>query len=76
MERQEAPMCTSCNVRLTIEHILILCTSYAQERNRFFKHLLRPGKVLSMKTLLEESDDFNLKNIIGFLCKIGILDKI
>ena len=76
MERRPAPICSNCNVGLTVEHILVSCRQYTQKRNRFFNHLIRAGKVVSVKTVLEESDDFSIRRIIGFLSDIGVLKMI
>lgn len=35
MQREQQPRCQSCNVVLTVSHVLVECPSYAQERRRF-----------------------------------------
>ena len=74
MERMpEPPKCTRCNANLSVEHILVHCTIYSQKRNFWFRHV---SQTLTMRTLLEESNNFSIDRVIGFLFDVGILDKI
>ena len=76
MEKTAPPLCRSCNVRLTVEHVLIECRMYSAKRNIWFRHIIRQGQTISLKSLLQESNYFNLSKIIGFLTETDILHQI
>nr|XP_042910734.1 uncharacterized protein LOC122271965 [Parasteatoda tepidariorum] len=59
------PKCDTCNVLLTLHHILTICPSFNQHRITFFN-----STILYMKDLLGE---IHHPNIFAFLRAIGIL---
>ena len=74
MERKPVPLCNQCNVQLTVQHILIDCPLYTQQRNHRFRHL--DVNTLTLKKLLEDSDRFDISKIIAYLKDIDVLNKI
>ena len=74
MEGKPAPLCNHCNIQLTVQHILINCPLYTQQRNHRFRHL--DVNTLTLKKLLEESDTFDVSKIIAYLKDIDVLNKI
>ena len=73
MENKPPPICQLCNTPLTVKHILLDCQQYVQQRRRWFRQY---GAHICMKSLLQESDKFDLRKIIGFLAEAGILKDI
>ena len=37
LQREEKPICSTCNCPLTVEHILLTCNLYGTQRNQYFK---------------------------------------
>ena len=74
MEKTDAPICRDCRVRLTVQHFLIDCPKYVEQRNIFLK--IPRSESLSLKSVLAESEFFNIENIMKFLAEIGILNDI
>ena len=50
--RSEPPNCESCNVRLSVEHILISCRSLARDRRHITNYVSTHHLTLSLQTLL------------------------
>ena len=73
MENKPPPICQQCNTPLTIKHIFIDCQKYIQQRNKYFRLY---GNNLDLKLLLQESNIFDIKKIIGFLVETGLLKTI
>ena len=57
------PMCNVCNNSLTVEHILLDCSKYVNERRQY--SILGP-----IEALLD--DDVNVENVMEFLKDINI----
>ena len=76
MESSRLPVCTVCNTSLTVEHILINCDKYKNERKNIFKDHFLNGKKPTLKSLLAESDIFSIGALMHFLKEIDLLDKI
>ena len=69
------PQCQNCNVPITVKHFLIECPLYLNER-RLWLGNFNNNAPLTMKSLLEDSDNFNINKIINYLGAIQLLDKI
>ena len=63
------PMCDTCNVQITIKHILMICPKYKTQRDLLFRRR-------SFKEILSENDKFLFSNILKFLKFYDLLDKI
>ena len=59
MEGGRAPVCTNCGSNLTIEHILISCDKYKNQRKNIFKVHFLNGNEPTLKSVLEESNIFS-----------------
>ena len=75
MEKGPVPRCANCNVELTVEHILIECSLYMSERQLWLNQA-DVSVPLTLKSLLEESDGFDIKKIMQFLNATGFLSEI
>ena len=75
MEKGPVPQCANCNVALTVEHILIECSLYMNERQLWLSQA-NVNVSLTLKSLLEESDGFDIMKIMQFLNAIGFLSEI
>ena len=76
MEGRPAPYCEDCLVPLTVEHFLVECPTYIDERRRIFN--LRVGESVDVKQFLAPpyNNKFTIKNLIKYLRTIDIFDKI
>ena len=63
-----APVCAHCDGFLTVEHILVHCTRYVDERRRYRVDGMTISEVLG--------DNININNVTGFLKSLGFYDKI
>ncbi|HIP25812.1 MAG TPA: hypothetical protein EYG81_05080, partial [Archaeoglobus profundus] len=63
------PYCNTCQVPLTIEHVLIQCTEYIQQRQRCFRHP-------SLKGILAEHANFSALSIYKFLQQSELINLI
>ena len=61
-------MYAHCDSFLTVEHILVHCTSYVDERRRYRLDGMTISEVLG--------DNINIDNVTGFLKSLGFYDKI
>ena len=64
-----SPICQTCHVQITIQHIIEDCPKYAKERDIYFRQK-------KMKEILEESPNFSIRNLIKFLKDTDLYDKI
>jgi len=70
------PLCPTCNVLLSVPHILISCPRFTEARILTFphiSHLLRPP---NLSDILTESPTFFIDNLFSFLRRINILHLI
>ena len=63
-----ASVCAHCDSFLTVEHILVHCTRYVDERRRYRLDGMTISEVLG--------DNINIANVTGFLKSVGFYDKI
>ena len=75
MSSAPPPICTSCNVPLSISHIFLNCPLYTSERRQWFPPLSTHSPPL-LTHFLGESDHFSIDNVMSFLQRIGILHEI
>ena len=54
LARTEAAKCNICHCRQTVQHILLDCPKYDQERGELFRAAAALGEPLSMQLLLSE----------------------
>ena len=67
LKKEQPPSCESCHVPLTLEHVLIVCTKYAVQREKYLQNV----------DCLE--DLFNCVSyyrIVEYIKEIGIYRKI
>ena len=76
MEHDQPPVCEVCNSNLTVEHILIFCEKYKNQRKTIFKDFYLNGNRPNLKSLLEESNIFSIRTIMKFLRETDLLDKV
>ena len=62
------PECEHCNVPLTVEHILVFCKLYEDERRVYELHGKGIGTILG--------DDVDIENLINFLKDIELYFKL
>ena len=72
MEGRPPDFCLGCLVPLTVEYILVECPEYLAERRLYLPPRPDLLKILSTK----DNALFNAENIIEFLKRIELLDKI
>ena len=65
MKKDERPLCSTCNIQLTVNHILIDCVNHQNIRTRYFKE----------RTLKDLFDNHREMEIIGFLKEIDLYYK-
>ena len=76
MEKEHFPQCQNCNEQITVEHILIKCPLYFNERRLWLGGFSHNNATLTMKSLLQDSDGFNINLIIKYLDAIKLLGEI
>jgi len=64
----EPTLCETCKTPLSVEHIIIHCPNFNQQRN---EHNIRPN----LKEALE-NDEHKTENLLKFLKDTGLLYKI
>ena len=73
-DRSPLPICDSCGVRVTAEHLLLNCTKYLNSRQLLISYLREKNLAISMSSVLSNSDVIYL--VIDFLKKNGLVDKL
>ena len=63
------PHCQTCQVQLTVRHILCDCRNFNQKRSLYLKNK-------SLPEILSESDQFSLNRILMFLRQTNLINKI
>ena len=63
-------MCAHCDSIVTVEHILVHCTRYVDERC----HYCLDGMTIS--GVLRDNNNINIDNVTGFLKSMGFYGKI
>lgn len=76
MENKPPPQCTNCRTRLTVEHVLVECSLYSDERNVWFSHLRRNNERLTIKSILEECDKFSINRLMNFISETELAKEI
>ena len=73
MEGRVAPYCNSCIVPLTVEHILVECPDYRNDRLRYFGSV-----IVNLKEIIGEKPQRKIEpdSLMEFLSSINIIDKI
>jgi hypothetical protein len=67
LRRELAPVCDTCHVLFTVEHILLLCSTYAPSRKKFFADCV---------TLVDLFTTISSHIVISFLKEIDIYCKL
>jgi ribonuclease HI len=67
LRKELAPVCDTCHVPLTVEHILLLCSTYAPSRKKFFADCV---------TLVDLFTTISSHIVISFLKEIDIYCKL
>ena len=62
LDRTEPPMCPSCNVRITVAHILINCAAVQNKRQQIRNHLMTHRLPNNLSTLL--GDDSSITDLV------------
>ena len=67
LEGTERPICTTCNVNLTPEHVLCICPEYNEARNTF-----------QVSEIWEANfnDDVGCRRVLEFLQSVDVLNKL
>ena len=76
MDKEPCPQCQNCNVQITVEPILIKCPLYLNERRLWLNRFSHNNAPLTMKSILQDSDGFNINWIIKYLDAIKLLSEI
>ena len=76
MEKKPPPQCPVCNTQITVEHFMVECPKYKTKRNIYFNSLCRNGQRLTLQSILEESDTFNITRVMNYLRDIDLLNEI
>ena len=66
---EPVPICTSCNVRMSVEHFLVESREFARPQHLFLKEN-------SLKEILSENTKFSCFNLFKFLKHCNLFDKI
>jgi kelch-like protein 2/3 len=67
LKKEQAPMCQTCKLPITVEHVLVGCAKYASQRLKYFRNCL----------MLEDLfNSFDCKIIIDYVKEIGIYRKL
>jgi kelch-like protein 2/3 len=67
LKKEQAPVCQPCNVPLTMEHVLIGCSKYISQRQKYFNHCI---------LLKDLFNSFSCQVIIDYIKEIGIYRKL
>ena len=65
----DPPICSRCNVQLTVKHVLVECRKYTASRRKYFNNP-------SLTTMLRETDSFSLDRLVLYLQEIDLLSDI
>ncbi|CAF3646749.1 unnamed protein product [Rotaria socialis] len=76
MESGAPPYCMSCIVPMTVEHFLVECPDYSDERKLCFGKIMTTSSPLTISRVLGENDIFDHSLIMQFLNLTGLLSKI
>ena len=66
-------LCMTCNIPLSVPHILLFCPCYTAARATAFPHSTRLSRPPRLNDILTKSPHFHLDNIISLLQQIHIL---
>ena len=75
-EKDPKPMCTQCNKELTVEHILVDCKNYQNQRLTCFAHITENNLPITMKNILGEHKNFRADALFNFLDEINLYKEI
>ena len=76
LDRSEPPMCHTCNVRLTVEHILVGCAELALIRRQLTSYLRTHDLPNNLKTLLGDDDPTLTELLLDFVTNSHFSDKL
>ena len=63
------PVCETCNIPLTVKHLIVECTKFQSERNKWLRNK-------NLKQILGETGDFSEHNLRNFLMETDLWTKI
>ena len=69
-EGNSAPVCAHCDRLLSVEHVLVLCSKFQNQRRKCYLE----GK--SISALLDDDDDDDVGNLVGYLQNIKVFNII
>ena len=72
----DAPMCSLCNTRITISHVLLSCHRYNSQRRQYFKHIFSQGQSVTLDRVIGDGDSVHLDNVFNFLMAINLFNLI
>ena len=67
--RSEPPTCETCDVRLTVEHLLIGCAAVHHERRHISHYLTTRRRDLNLTTLLGNDDPTLIDMVLDFVLR-------
>jgi hypothetical protein len=73
---RDIPWCQTCDVQLSIEHVLLECTCYSEIRSRVFPQLSRIPRQHRLSFLLGDGPTFQVGALMEFLKRTGLLHLI
>ena len=75
-DSEPPPHCNACDADVTVEHVLIHCKLYDNQRKAHFSGLLSANKPLTVHDVLAESQEFRADSIFSFLKDIDVFNKL
>lgn len=76
MNRLPPPVCTECQLQLTMTHIIESCTKYSEQRRHLLSYCIRIPVPLTLQTILRTSDRKLISILLNFLHRIDIIHEI
>ena len=76
MENKEAPKCQRCRVTISVQHMLIECPLYHEERKKHLPNLANQTTEGALRQLLTESSNFNVNQVMNMLTEMKIIHRI
>ena len=73
MDRESRPICDRCQCPCTVQHLLIECLKYANERVPLYVACQRHGVPLSLKTIIGNEYVDNIDEMFAFLQRCQLL---
>ena len=76
LDRDPRPLCDRCQCPLSVQHILIECPKYANERIPLFDACQRYGKPLGLKWILGNEFADNVDAVFTFLRRCQLFNRL